>query len=283
MHTIKILVDGYLNRTIYKIVILGVTEVHIPDGYLGPATCIFFYAIMVIIWFFAFRNANKNLGPRNVPMLSFMSALAFIIMMFNMPIPDGTTAHMIGAVLIAIVLGPYGATIALSVALLIQALLFGDGGITSYGANVFNMGVVMPFVGIMTYWAAKRALTRNDVLTNKRRAIAAGIGAYVGIVVAAFCDGTEFGIQPIIAPGYSPYAWTVSVPAMVGAHLIVGIGEFITTAIVVYYLAENRPDLLKLPKMCPKWLQGVFKDEIPSDADEGMEKERMPLEAKGEE
>ncbi len=239
---------------------------HIPDGYLGPATWIFMFLVMVVIWFFAFRNGNRNLGPRNVPMLSFMAALAFILMMFNLPIPDGTSAHMVGAVLIAIVLGPYGATIALSIALLIQALLFGDGGITSYGANVFNMGVVMPFTGILAYIMAKKALRNRSGRIfgseSKKRAVAAFVGGYVGIVIAAVTAAFEFGIQPIIAPGYAPYGLDLAVPAMLLAHLLVGIAEGLTTAIVVYYLSENRTDLLNLPKFCPRWLE-KFMERIP--------------------
>ena len=237
---------------------------------------------MLVIWFFAFRNANKNLGPRNVPVLSFMAALSFILMMFNLPIPDGTTAHMVGAVLIAIVLGPYGGVIALSIALLIQALLFGDGGVTAYGANVFNMGVVMSFTGIFAYAGVKKLLTKDGKLTSKARAASAFVGGYIGIVVAAFCGSVEFGIQPIIAPGYSPYGLDVAIPAMVGAHLLVGIAEGLTTAIVVYYLAENRPDLLRLPKLSPGWLRGVYKDVEPTESHEGARKERVPVEAKGE-
>ncbi len=223
---------------------------HIPDGYLGPATFTALFAIMMVIWYYVFRSANRNLGPRQVPMLSFMSALSFILMMFNLPIPDGTTAHIVGAVLIAIILGPYAATIALSVALLIQALLFGDGGITAYGANVFNMGVVMPFTGILVYIAMKKMMGN----TSKASAAAGFLGGFIGILVAATTAAVEFGIQPIIAPGYCPYGLSVAVPAMVAAHLLVGPVEGLTTAIVVYYLSVNRPDLLRLPKLGPRWL-----------------------------
>jgi cobalt/nickel transport system permease protein len=192
-------------------------------------------------------------------MLSFMAALSFLLMMFNLPIPDGTTAHMVGAVLIAIVLGPYGGIIALSIALLIQALLFGDGGITAYGANVFNMGVVMSFVGIFIYVAVRKALakTKRKIFgsDSRKRAIAGFTAGYIGIVLASFCAAVEFGIQPMIAPGYAPYGLDLSIPAMVGAHLLVGIGEGLTTAIVVYYFSENRTDLLNLPKFCPHWLE----------------------------
>jgi cobalt/nickel transport system permease protein len=242
------------------------------------------FLVMMVVWFFAFRNGNKNLGPRNVPMLSFMAALAFILMMVNLPIPDGTSAHMVGAVLIAIVLGPYGATIALSIAILIQALLFGDGGITSYGANVFNMGVVMPFTGILAYIVAKRALGRTQGgifgSESNKRAIAAFVGGYVGIVIAGATTAVEFGIQPTIAPGYAPYGLDLAVPAMLFAHLVVGIAEGLTTAIVVYYLSENRADLLNLPKFCPRWLER-YMEKGPEIASGGSKaRNRTPFEGK---
>lgn len=249
---------------------------HIPDGYLGPATCIVFFVVMFVIWFFAFKSANKNLGPRTVPMLAFMAALSFLLMMFNLPIPDGTTAHMVGAVLIAIVLGPYGATVALTIALLIQALLFGDGGITAFGANVFNMGVVMPFVGILIYTGVRKALGNK----TRSRTIGAFVGGYIGINIAALCAAIEFGIQPIIAPGYCPYGLDVAIPAMVSAHLLVGIVEGLATAAVVYYLCEYRPDLMNLPKMAPRWMEKMLADDVPLKS---IDKpgDKQPIDAKG--
>ena len=105
-------------------------------------------------------------------------------MMFNVPIPDGTTAHAAGAVLVAVLLGPWAAVIAMSTAFIIQALFFGDGGVLAIGANCFNMAFVMPFVGYAVY----RALTRTTSLTDRRRAVAAGLGGYVGLNVAASCQ-----------------------------------------------------------------------------------------------
>jgi cobalt/nickel transport system permease protein len=259
---------------------------HIPDGYLGPVTWVILFLVMLPIWFFAFRNANKNLGPRNVPMLSFMAALSFILMMFNLPIPDGTTAHMVGAVLAAIVLGPYGATIALSIALLIQALLFGDGGITAYGANVFNMGIVMPFTGILAYAGVKKLYSGTKLgkklLGNPTRArtVAAFVAGYVGLNLAAFVAAIEFGIQPSIAPGYAPYGLGVAIPAMVSVHLLVGIVEGLATAAVVYYLSVNRPDLLNLRKLAPAWMQGMLKEDL-GDTPNAARKEKVPVQAKG--
>jgi len=220
---------------------------HIPDGYLGPATCLFFYIVMLPIWYTAFKIARKKMSERSVPMLAMLSAFAFIVMMFNWPVPDGTTAHMVGAVLIAILLGPWASVIAISVALLIQAFFFGDGGLTSYAANCFNMGVVMPFVGYYVYQLLMKVIKDKNPWSV---GIAGAIGGYIGINAAAFMAGLELGIQPFIAPGYCPFPYTISIPAMVFAHLITaGPVEAVVTGAVLYYLKSRKSNLLKLPKL----------------------------------
>ncbi len=223
---------------------------HIPDGYLGPATCAFFYIVMIPIWYTAFRISAKKLNEKSVPMLSMLSSFAFLVMMFNWPVPNGTTAHMVGAVLIAILLGPWASVIAISVALLIQAFFFGDGGLTSYAANCFNMGVVMPFVGYYVYRLLLRVMKEKNAWSM---ALSAAIGGYIGINTAAFMVGLELGIQPFIAPGYCPFPFTVSIPAMLLAHLITaGPVEAVVTGTVIYYMKKRAPNLLNLPKLTLK-------------------------------
>src|SRR5208337_192639 len=124
---------------------------HIPDGYLGPPTCGFFYAAMVPIWTVAVNKVKKTLKAKYVPLLAIGAAFSFVLMMFNVPIPGGSTGHAVGGVLIAILLGPWAACIALTVVLVVQALIFGDGGITALGANCFNMAFVVPFIGYYIY------------------------------------------------------------------------------------------------------------------------------------
>ncbi|MDD5725720.1 MAG: cobalt transporter CbiM, partial [Candidatus Omnitrophica bacterium] len=167
---------------------------HIPDGYLGPVTCGFFYAVMIPVWTAASNAVRKTLKARQVPVLAVGAAFSFVIMMFNVPIPGGTTGHAVGGVLIAILLGPWAGCIAVTVALAIQALLFGDGGITAFGANCFNMAFAMPFSGYYIY----RMLTRKTPPASPRRVFAAGIAAYLGINLAAFLAGLEFGLQPLL-------------------------------------------------------------------------------------
>src|SRR5438132_10589786 len=134
---------------------------HMPDGYLSPETCGAFGVAMIPMWATAGRRVRKVVKNRYVPLVAIGAAYSFLVMMFNVPIPDGTTAHAVGAVLIAVLLGPWAAVVAVSIALLIQALFFGDGGVLSYGANVFNMAFVMPMAGYAVYRvvAGRAALT----------------------------------------------------------------------------------------------------------------------------
>src|SRR5947208_11306119 len=129
---------------------------HIPDGYLSPSTCAAFCGASGPVWVTAGRRVRKVVKNRYVPLVALGAAYSFLVMLFNVPIPDGTTAHAVGGVLIAVLLGPWAAVIAVSIALIIQALFFGDGGVLAYGANVFNMAFVMPMVGYFVYWALCR-------------------------------------------------------------------------------------------------------------------------------
>ncbi|MCU0608280.1 MAG: cobalt transporter CbiM [Chitinispirillaceae bacterium] len=221
---------------------------HIPDGYLGPVTCVAGYAAMVPVWAIASKKVKKTLAAKQVPLLAIGAAFSFVIMMFNVPIPGGTTGHAVGAVLAAILLGPWAAVIAVSVALVIQALLFGDGGITAIGANCFNMAFVMPFAGYAVY----KMISGNSPVTATRRVIAAGIAGYVGLVIASLFAGIEFGLQPLLhhtASGqalYCPYGLKVAITTMVGEHLLIfGWVELIATALVVKYLQKQEPSLLE--------------------------------------
>jgi len=224
---------------------------HIPDGYLGPTTCGFFYAVMVPIWGFASRVAKKTLNLKQVPLLGISAAFCFAIMMFNVPIPGGTTGHAVGGVLVAILLGPWMACIAITVALVMQAFLFGDGGITAIGANCFNMAFVMPFVGYYAY----RLISGNAPGDSGRRVTAAAIGAYLGLNASALVTGIEFGLQPLLyhtADGkalYSPYGLGVSVPAMAGEHLLIfGFVEALVTALVLKYIQKQDSSLIHTGK-----------------------------------
>jgi cobalt/nickel transport system permease protein len=223
--------------------------VHIPDGYLSPQTSAVFGVAMVPLWWQAGRRVKKVVKSRYVPLLALGAAFSFVVMMFNVPIPDGTTAHAVGGGLIAILLGPWAACIAVSIALLIQALFFGDGGILAFPANAFNMAVVLPFVAYGVY----RLFTRNTALTASRRVWAGAVGAYLGLNASAFAAAIEFGIQPDLfhkadgTPLYAPFHLSQTIPAMMLAHLVVaGVVEGVLTAGVVAYLQRANVPLLRI-------------------------------------
>ncbi|MFB3738011.1 MAG: cobalt transporter CbiM [Candidatus Velamenicoccus archaeovorus] len=222
---------------------------HIPDGYLSPATCAALGAASVPFWYQASRRIRKVVKSRYVPLVAIGAAFSFLVMMFNIPVPDGTTAHAVGAVLVAVVLGPWAAVIAVSIALAIQALFFGDGGVLAFGANAFNMAVLMPFAGYAVY----RLIARSTSLTSHRRAVAAGIGGYVGINVAALAAAVEFGIQPLLfhtsagTPLYAPFHLSQTIPAMMLAHVTVaGLAEFVVAAGVIAYLQRANVPILRI-------------------------------------
>jgi len=221
---------------------------HIPDGYLNPATSGVMLAAMVPVWTAAVRNVKKNLKARQVPLLAVGAAFSFVIMMFNVPIPGGSTGHAVGSVLVAILLGPWSACLAVTVALVIQALIFGDGGITAIGANCFNMAFVEVFTGYFIY----KLLSGSSEITSGRRGIAAGAAGYIAINIAAFSASVMFGIQPILshtADGqtlYCPYGLKTAVPAMLSGHLLVfGWVEAIVTALGIKYMQKTDQSLLE--------------------------------------
>jgi len=220
---------------------------HIPEGYLSPSTCATFGAVMIPVWYKAGQMIKRTVDVAQIPFMAMSAVFSFLIMMFNVPIPDGTTAHAVGAVLIAITLGPWTATIAVSVALFIQALVFGDGGVLAFGANAFNMAFVMPFTGYYIY----QLIAKNAPITSTRRVIAAGIAGYVAINLAALVAATEFGIQPMLFVGedglplYGPYSLSVAIPAMMTAHLLVaGFVEGAVTALALKFVVKTSPEFV---------------------------------------
>jgi cobalt/nickel transport system permease protein len=220
---------------------------HIPDGYLSPTTCVALYAGAAPFWYTALRRVERLLHTRMVPLLSLFAAFSFIVMMFNLPLPGGTTGHAVGVAVAAIVLGPWASILAISIALAIQAIFFGDGGITALGANCFNMAIVAS----LTAYAVYRAIAGHAAIQSRRRVVAAALAGYVSINLAALCAAIEFGIQPLLfhdasgAPLYAPYPLHIAIPAMMIGHLtIAGMAELVVSAGVVAYLQRAEPSLL---------------------------------------
>jgi len=217
---------------------------HIPDGFLTYSVCAITYIGALIFWVFAFRRAKQVLSDRQVPLMATLTAMFFAAQMMNYPIIGGTTAHLLGGPILAITLGPYAGLISMTIILLIQALLFGDGGITTFGANVWNMGVIGVFMPYLVYLTTMKAIGgRSGMLAG------AFFGAFIGDLLAAVFAGLELGFSVIF-----PYSIEIAVTAMALPHSLIGIGEGIVTVAIIRFLLSVRPDLLQLPKVAPSWL-----------------------------
>lgn len=220
---------------------------HIPDGYLSPSTCGALYAAAAPFWYVALRRVKAVFHTRTAPLISVFAAFSFVIMMFNVPIPGGTTAHALGVGIAAVVLGPWASMLALSVALCLQAFFFGDGGITTLGANCLNMAIIGSLVAFFAY----RTLSGRAAITSSRRVFAAALASYIAINASALCAAVELGVQPLLfkdaagAPLYAPYPLSISIPAIMIAHLtFAGLAELMLSGGVVAYLQRTNPSLL---------------------------------------
>ena len=208
---------------------------HIPENYLSPSTCAVMTAAMLPVWGYSINKIRTEIPKAKMPLLGIGAAFSFLGMMFNVPLPGGTTGHAVGGTLIAILTGsPAAGCISVSIALLIQALLFGDG---------FNMAFVLPYLGFFLY----QLLLKK---TGKRK-LSAAIGAYVGINAAAFCAAVEFGIQPLLFKNvagqalYCPYPLSVSIPAMMVGHItLFGLAEIVLTVVVLAFVEKVSPAAL---------------------------------------
>lgn len=221
---------------------------HIPENYLSPETCAVMSVVMLPVWYLAVKKVKEEMPKDKLPLLGIGAAFCFLGMMFNVPLPGGTTGHAVGGTLLAVLLGPWAACLTVTVALFIQALFFGDGGILSFGANCFNMAFALPFTGYFIYTQLKKY--------GVSWYASAAAGAYAGINVAAFCAAVEFGIQPLLftdAAGralYCPYPLNISIPAMMVGHLtLFGLAEVIFTVAILAYLKRTTPQIVTGEKL----------------------------------
>lgn len=206
---------------------------HIPDGFIPITQCLIYYVILIVALYFSVKWAKSNLDEKRIPLLAVLAAGIFAIMSMNMPIPFGTSGHMVGGALVAIVfLAPEAAVLVFTVVLLIQALIFGDGGLTALAANVINMGIVGGAVGLYTFKAL------NTKIGNYP---AVGIAAWLATVLAALACAIEMSIA-------GTFPINIGIPSMVLYHLFIGIIEAVLTVVVVAALDKFRPDLLEWNK-----------------------------------
>ena len=208
-------------------------ELHIPDGFLSPGVYIICWAIAVIAVGLALQRTGKELGERQIPLMGVMAAFIFAAQMLNFPVAGGTSGHLIGGALAAILLGPWAAILVMTSVVGLQALLFQDGGLLVLGANILNMGVISSIVGYATFTAVRR------VVSDERLGTLVGgfAGAWLSVVLSAAATALQLAFS-----GTS--AFDVAMPAMVGVHVLIGIGEGLITAGALAFILTTRRDLL---------------------------------------
>ena len=211
---------------------------HIPDGFLNVTTAAATYVVSAGGVANAARLANKKLGEKHVPLMGILAAFIFAAQMLNFPVLGGTSGHVLGTALAAILLGPWAALLIMSAVLMAQSLVFQDGGLLALGANIFNMGIVASFSGYYVYRLA------TLVLGNRRRGQLAGgfAGGWVSVVLASVVCALE-----LVVSGVAPIE--VTLPAMAGIHALIGIGEGLITAAVLSLVLATRADLLQLQRV----------------------------------
>ncbi|MFO7323854.1 MAG: energy-coupling factor ABC transporter permease [Chloroflexota bacterium] len=210
-----------------------VIALHIPDGFLSVPVAAFGWLLLVAALAAALRQTRAQLGERQVPMMGVIAAFVFAAQMINFPVAGGTSGHLVGGALVAILLGPWAAVLVMTSVIAVQALLFQDGGLLALGFNAVNMGVLSALVGYTVF----RQLSR---LAGEDRGylLRAGIAAWVSVEVAAAATALQLAVS-----GTSPL--TLALPAMLGIHAAIGLGEALITAGALAFIRQTRPDLLQ--------------------------------------
>jgi len=211
---------------------------HIPDGFLDPPLCALMYLISLLILFYSWKKAKEELPRGFASTLGVLSALVFVAQMLNFPIVGGTSGHLVGGTFLATLFGPHVAMVSMTLVLLVQAVFFADGGITTFGANVFNMAII----GASSFYIVKILAGKNP--TNRRLGVSVFVASWLSIVLSALACALEIGVSSTFAEAGGIF---VTIPAMLFWHAIIGIGEgVITTSLVsaIFHLRPSLPNLI---------------------------------------
>ncbi len=206
---------------------------HIPDGFLSLVMALAFWLVTAAFVVVAARRLQADtsgLGEQQVPLMGIMAAFVFAAQMLNFPVAGGTSGHFLGGALTAIMLGPWAGILVMTAVIAIQALLFQDGGLLALGANIFNMGILTAFIGYGLYRAFAGRNRRVRLLT-------AGVAAWLSVMAAAFLTSVQLWLS-------GTAVLSVVLPAMLGVHALIGIGEALITVAALVFIAQIRPDLL---------------------------------------
>ena len=216
---------------------------HIPDGFLNLVVSLSFWALTALAVGMAISKTNKALGEKQVPLMGIMAAFIFAAQMLNFPVAGGTSGHFLGGALAAIVLGPWAGILVMTAVIAVQGLLFQDGGLLVMGANIFNMGVLTAMIGFGLYRSVSASANKTLKLA------VAGVAAWLSTVAAALLTSLQLWIS-----GTS--SLQVVIPAMLGVHILIGIGEALITIAALTFIVQARPDLLEAEKVAEKGGRG---------------------------
>lgn len=208
---------------------------HVPDGFLSVPVAGLFWALTALLLGVSLRRAGATLDERAVPLMGVMAAFIFAAQMFNFPIPGGTSGHLLGGVLVAILLGPWAGTVVMACVIAVQALVFQDGGLVALGANIFNMGIIGTMGGFALYRSISGLLGGEE----RGRFPAAAVAAWVSVEAAAVLTAFQLAASDTTSLG-------VALTAMVGWHALIGIGEAVITVATLAFIRTSRRDLLTL-------------------------------------
>jgi len=198
---------------------------HIPDGFLSIPVVLVGWALLILMLSLTLHHLQDNIQPHQIPLMGVLAAFVFAAQMINFPVAGGTSGHLLGGMLVAILIGPWAAVLVMTCVVAVQALMFQDGGLLALGFNTFNMGILAIFLGYACYQALNRSM------------LGAFVGAWCGVEAAAIATSLELAASNTTSLG-------VTLPAMVGVHALIGIGEALITVAALRFIQQTRPDLL---------------------------------------
>lgn len=214
---------------------------HIPDGLLSIPVSAVGWVLLIGLLAYALRQTKTQLGERQIPLMGVLAAFVFAAQMINFPVAGGTSGHLLGSTLVAVFLGPWAMVVVMTSVIGVQALLFQDGGLLALGFNVVNMGFLSGLVGYTVYTLLRRA--------GLPQLIGAAVGAWLGVVTAAAATALELSVS-------GTAALSLALPAMIGVHVLIGLGEALITVAALAFVQQTRPDLLKqtAPAAGARWV-----------------------------
>ncbi len=213
----------------------GPPQLHAPDGFLSLPIAVVMWAVTIVVTAYAVKKTNETFDERAIPLMGVTAAFIFAAQMFNFQVVGGTSGHLLGGVLAAILLGPWAGTLVMVAVVAVQGLVFQDGGLVVMGANIFNMGIIGTIGGYAVYRALCAALGGEQ----RARIPAAGVAAWVAVVAAATAMSIELALS-----GTTDFR--LALTAMLTIHVVIGLGEALITMAALAFIQVTRPDLLGL-------------------------------------